>query len=171
MCLPNRGHQYTMTTHNDRHRRDGDTEDYVLRRLGQAPLKFIGDDHPRAERKRSCVAIGGATSETQRGGRRGSIYDVPYNPAQANATRDALSKAIYNNLFEWIVSRINMSMKPRAAAAQLIGILVRSNCFCYSPFLTVGRRISSVSRSSRTTPSNNCASTTSTRSFSRYLSS
>ena len=62
--------------------------------------------------------------ETQRGGRRGSIYDVPLNPAQAGATRDALSKAIYNNLFEWIVSRINVSMKPRAAAAQLIGILV-----------------------------------------------
>ena len=62
--------------------------------------------------------------ETQRGGRRGSIYDVPYNPAQANATRDALAKAIYNNLFEWIVSKINISMKPRAAAAQLIGILV-----------------------------------------------
>ncbi|KAI6031444.1 myosin-1 [Pisolithus microcarpus] len=53
--------------------------------------------------------------ETQRGGRRGSIYDVPLNPAQATAGRDALSKAIYNNLFEWIVSRINVSMKPRSA--------------------------------------------------------
>ncbi|KAJ3549900.1 hypothetical protein NM688_g5132 [Phlebia brevispora] len=61
--------------------------------------------------------------ETQRGGRRGSIYDVPYNPAQANATRDALAKAIYNNLFEWIVSKINQSMKARGATAQLIGIL------------------------------------------------
>ena len=62
--------------------------------------------------------------ETQRGGRRGSIYDVPLNPAQATAGRDALAKAIYNNLFEWIVSRINASMKPRSATAQLIGILV-----------------------------------------------
>ncbi|KAF7792267.1 hypothetical protein EIP86_003303 [Pleurotus ostreatoroseus] len=61
--------------------------------------------------------------ETQRGGRRGSVYDVPYNPAQASSTRDALAKAIYNNLFEWIVSKINISMKPRAASAQLIGIL------------------------------------------------
>lgn len=63
--------------------------------------------------------------ETQRGGRRGSVYDVPLNPAQASSGRDALAKAIYNNLFEWIVSRINISMKPRGNIAQLIGILVR----------------------------------------------
>ncbi|KAI0046620.1 microfilament motor [Auriscalpium vulgare] len=61
--------------------------------------------------------------ETQRGGRRGSVYDVPLNPAQATSGRDALSKAIYNNLFEWIVSRVNISMKPRGAVQQLIGIL------------------------------------------------
>lgn len=64
--------------------------------------------------------------ETQRGGRRGSVYDVPLNPAQASSARDALSKAVYNNLFEWIVSRINVSMKPRSAHSQIIGILV---CF------------------------------------------
>lgn len=62
--------------------------------------------------------------ETQRGGRRGSIYDVPLNPAQANAGRDALAKAIYNSLFEWIVNRVNISMKPRTAHEHLIGILV-----------------------------------------------
>ena len=65
------------------------------------------------------------TMETQRGGRRGSVYEVPLNPAQAGSGRDALSKAIYNNLFEWIVSKINVSMKARQATAQLIGILVR----------------------------------------------
>lgn len=68
--------------------------------------------------------------ETQRGGRRGSVYDVPLNPAQASSGRDALAKAIYNNLFEWIVSRINISMKPRGNIAQLIGILVRFRIFC-----------------------------------------
>jgi len=62
--------------------------------------------------------------ETQRGGRRGSVYDVPLNPSQASAGRDALSKAIYNNLFEWIVSRINVSMKSRGSVSQVIGILV-----------------------------------------------
>ncbi|KAK0233583.1 P-loop containing nucleoside triphosphate hydrolase protein [Armillaria fumosa] len=61
--------------------------------------------------------------ETQRGGRRGSVYDVPLNPAQASSGRDALAKAIYNNLFEWIVSRVNVSMKPRSATSQVIGIL------------------------------------------------
>ncbi|KAF7307172.1 Microfilament motor [Mycena indigotica] len=61
--------------------------------------------------------------ETQHGGRRGSVYDVPLNPAQAGSARDALSKAVYNNLFEWIVSRINVSMKPRSAHAQIVGIL------------------------------------------------
>lgn len=68
------------------------------------------------------------TVETQRGGRRGSVYDVPLNPAQASSGRDALAKAIYNNLFEWIVSRINVSMKPRSASAHVIGILVRELC-------------------------------------------
>ena len=63
--------------------------------------------------------------ETTRGGRRGSIYDVPLNPAQATSGRDALAKAIYNNLFEWIVSRVNVSMKMRSAHSQIIGILVR----------------------------------------------
>ncbi|KAL7273155.1 class II myosin [Rhizina undulata] len=61
--------------------------------------------------------------ETSRGGRRGSVYEVPLNPAQAIAVRDALSKAIYNNLFEWIVDRVNVSMKTRGSIAHTIGIL------------------------------------------------
>lgn len=65
------------------------------------------------------------TVETQRGGRRGSVYEVPLNPAQANSARNALAKAIYNNLFEWIVSRVNVSMKVRGVTAQVVGILVR----------------------------------------------
>lgn len=73
--------------------------------------------------------------ETQRAGRRGSVYDVPLNPAQAISGRDALSKAIYNNLFEWIVSRINVSMKPRSATAQLIGILVSLGRYRYDHLL------------------------------------
>lgn len=61
--------------------------------------------------------------ETSRGGRRGSIYDVPLNCTQAVAVRDALAKAIYNNLFDWIVERVNASLKARGAPAHTIGIL------------------------------------------------
>ena len=61
--------------------------------------------------------------ETSRGGRRGSIYDVPLNPAQATAVRDALSKGIYNNMFDWIVQRVNVSLRARSGKAQSIGIL------------------------------------------------
>ncbi|KAF1830333.1 hypothetical protein BDW02DRAFT_633736 [Decorospora gaudefroyi] len=61
--------------------------------------------------------------ETSRGGRRGSVYDVPLNCAQAASVRDALSKAIYFNLFDWIVERVNVSLKARGATAHSIGIL------------------------------------------------
>ena len=61
--------------------------------------------------------------ETSRGGRRGSVYNVPLNPAQAIAVRDALSKAIYFNMFDWIVDRVNASLKARGAMAYSIGIL------------------------------------------------
>ncbi|KAL5381464.1 hypothetical protein DPSP01_007177 [Paraphaeosphaeria sporulosa] len=61
--------------------------------------------------------------ETSRGGRRGSVYDVPLNPTQAASVRDALAKAIYFNLFDWIVARINISLQARDAVAYSIGIL------------------------------------------------
>ncbi|KAL9585781.1 MAG: hypothetical protein Q9203_004115, partial [Teloschistes exilis] len=61
--------------------------------------------------------------ETARGGRRGSIYEVPLNPAQAMAVRDALAKAIYFNLFDWIVERINASLKARGTVKNSVGIL------------------------------------------------
>jgi len=48
---------------------------------------------------------------------------VPQNVPQAQANRDALAKGLYNNLFEWIVSRVNLSMKPREASSYVIGVL------------------------------------------------
>ncbi|THH29062.1 hypothetical protein EUX98_g5124 [Antrodiella citrinella] len=80
---------------------------------------YLMEVDPALMQKALCTRV----METQRGGRRGSVYDVPLNPAQANSGRDALAKAIYNNVFEWIVSRVNLSMKARSASASLIGIL------------------------------------------------
>lgn len=62
--------------------------------------------------------------ETSRGiGRRGSVYEVPLNPVQARAVRDALAKAIYNNLFDWIVERLNQSLEAKEGKDKTIGIL------------------------------------------------
>lgn len=61
--------------------------------------------------------------ETSRGGRRGSIYDVPLNITQALAVRDALAKAIYFNLFDWIIERVNASLRVRGAVKNTVGIL------------------------------------------------
>ncbi|KIW87740.1 myosin-1 [Cladophialophora bantiana CBS 173.52] len=62
--------------------------------------------------------------ETARGGgRRGSIYESPLNPVQASAVRDALAKAIYFNLFDWIVARTNVSLRSQGTVKNTIGIL------------------------------------------------
>ncbi len=61
--------------------------------------------------------------ETSRGGRRGSIYHVPLNVNQAMSVRDALAKGIYNNLFDWIVARVNKSLQTLGQVSKSIGIL------------------------------------------------
>ncbi|KAI8097112.1 P-loop containing nucleoside triphosphate hydrolase protein [Halteromyces radiatus] len=61
--------------------------------------------------------------ETQRGGRRGSIYEVPLNMVQAVSVRDALSKAMYERLFEWIVARINVSLQAQGQVNCVMGVL------------------------------------------------
>lgn len=55
--------------------------------------------------------------------RNGEVIESPANIAQAMATRDALAKAIYNNLFDWIVERVNQSLKARQATTNSVGIL------------------------------------------------
>jgi myosin-1 len=55
--------------------------------------------------------------------RNGEVIESPANPAQATATRDALAKAIYNNLFDWIVERVNTSLKAKGQTSNSIGIL------------------------------------------------
>jgi len=55
--------------------------------------------------------------------RSGEVIESTTNVAQATATRDALAMAIYYNLFDWIVQRVNQSLKARQATANNIGIL------------------------------------------------
>lgn len=55
--------------------------------------------------------------------RSGEVIESPTNQAQATATRDALAMAIYYNLFDWIVGRINQSLQARQATSNNIGIL------------------------------------------------
>ncbi|AOA65236.1 Myosin type 1 [Komagataella phaffii CBS 7435] len=62
--------------------------------------------------------------ETSHGSKRGSIYHVPLNITQATAVRDALSKGIYSNLFDWIVDRTNKSLAHISETVhKTIGIL------------------------------------------------
>lgn len=62
---------------------------------------------------------------TSHGSRRGSTFHSPLNIVQATATRDALAKGIYNNLFEWIVQRVNLSLKEKSQSYEKksVGIL------------------------------------------------
>ncbi|KAI8985425.1 P-loop containing nucleoside triphosphate hydrolase protein [Pilobolus umbonatus] len=68
-------------------------------------------------------ALTSRTMETQKGGRRGSIYDVPLNIVQATSVRDALAKSLYERLFEWIVTRVNVSLQARSAHQYTVGVL------------------------------------------------
>jgi myosin I len=51
------------------------------------------------------------------------ITDSTNNTVQATAVRDALNKAIYFNLFDWIVERTNLSLRARGIVSNSVGIL------------------------------------------------
>ena len=61
--------------------------------------------------------------ETKKGGRRGTLYEVPLNEVQANAVKGALAKSIYSRLFDWIVQKINQSLKQRVTSSLSLGVL------------------------------------------------
>ncbi|CEP63576.1 myosin family protein LALA0_S08e05754g [Lachancea lanzarotensis] len=70
-----------------------------------------------------CQSLVERVLETNHGMKRGSVYHVPLNIVQATAVKDALAKAIYNNLFDWVVERVNVSLHAFPGADKSIGIL------------------------------------------------
>ncbi|SCU77896.1 LAFA_0A03884g1_1 [Lachancea sp. 'fantastica'] len=70
-----------------------------------------------------CQSLIERVLETNHGMKRGSVYHVPLNIVQATAVKDALAKAIYNNLFDWVVERVNVSLHAFPGADKSIGIL------------------------------------------------
>lgn len=70
-----------------------------------------------------CQALVTRVMSTARGGHKGTVYMVQLSVQQAQAARDALAKAIYSKLFDYIVTKIVNKSIPFADSSFYIGVL------------------------------------------------
>lgn len=56
--------------------------------------------------------------QTMAAGGRVDTYQVPQNPIQAAARRDAIAKSLYERLFDMIVNRINVALDPEKSETE-----------------------------------------------------
>ncbi|XP_063377350.1 myosin heavy chain 95F [Cydia fagiglandana] len=68
------------------------------------------------------MALVSRLMQSSRGGMKGTAIMVPLKTYEAVSARDALAKAVYSRLFDYIVHRINASI-PFQASAYYIGVL------------------------------------------------
>eukprot|EP00127_Corallochytrium_limacisporum_P006003 Clim_evm80s215 gene=Clim_evmTU80s215 len=69
------------------------------------PAYLLGIDSQSLNAKLTTRRI-----ETRSAGRRNSIYDSPLNVEQAGFTRDALAKAVYARMFDWLIEAVNRAL-------------------------------------------------------------